>query len=52
MAEKIIKYETYCQKCKHFSEDESDPKCKCWDCLNEPVGIDSRKPVHYEEVKQ
>ena len=49
MPEKIVQYETYCQKCKHFEDDESDPKSKCWICLDEPVNIDSRKPINFEE---
>ena len=51
MPEKIVKYETYCQKCKHYNEDEGNPKSKCWNCLDEPVNIDSRRPVNFEEDK-
>lgn len=49
MPEKIVEFETYCQKCKHFNEDEGDPKSKCYRCLDEPVAIDSRRPVYFEE---
>ena len=48
--EKIIEFETYCQKCQYFSQDEADPKSKCWDCLDNPVGINSRRPVNFKEV--
>ena len=50
MPEKIVTYEKYCKKCRHYKENESDPKSKCWDCLNEPINIDSRKPIHFEEA--
>lgn len=51
MPEKIVTYEIYCQKCKHYQEDESDPKSRCWTCLDEPVNIDSRRPINFEEDK-
>lgn len=46
---KIVNYDLYCQTCKNYLEDESDPKSKCWDCLDEPVNQDSHKPINYEE---
>lgn len=52
MADKIVEYETYCQRCRHFHEDESDPKSKCWVCLDEPVASDSRRPLYFEEEKK
>lgn len=47
--EKIVNYELYCHNCEHFEEDESDPKCPCWDCLDEPFNIDSHKPINFKE---
>jgi hypothetical protein len=45
--EKIVDFYEYCPTCKHekLSEDD-DP---CYDCLNEPVNIDSRRPVNWEK---
>lgn len=36
----------YCKTCRHLETEESEEPC-C-DCLEEPVNIDSRKPVKYE----
>lgn len=46
---KIVEYEKYCPNCKHYEEDESDPKCKCYECLDTPAAVDSRRPIHYEK---
>lgn len=46
---KIVDYDKYCQSCKHYDEDESDPKCPCFRCLDEPANIDSHKPLYFEE---
>lgn len=47
--EKIVRFDIWCQHCKHYQDDESDPNSKCWDCLDEPVNIDSKKPLYFEE---
>ena len=44
-----VDFNKYCPTCKHAKKfEEDDP---CWDCLNEPTNIDSRKPVCWEEDK-
>ena len=47
--EKIVIFSDYCQRCAHYEEDESDPKSACWDCLDEPVNIDSHRPLYFKE---
>lgn len=43
---KIVDF-SWCNKCKYKNiEDTEDP---CYECLNEPVNIDSRKPVYFED---
>lgn len=45
--EKIVRFDIYCQTCKHFNKGpEQDP---CYDCLGETVNTDSYKPVKWEE---
>ena len=46
---KFVEFEKYCKRCKHYNEDEGDPKSKCYDCLNNPVNVDSHKPVNFKE---
>jgi len=46
---KFVEFDKYCDTCKHYKEDEADPKSKCFDCLMTPVNVDSHKPVHYEK---
>lgn len=40
-------YFTYCNTCKNKDVDQSDDPCH--ECLNEPVNLNSHKPVNYEE---
>lgn len=44
---KFVYFWDYCPKCKYkdFNE-EDDP---CYDCLKEPVNVDSHKPTHFKE---
>lgn len=47
---KEVDYYEYCQKCKH--EDKKEEEQPCFDCLEEPVNLYSRKPVKFEEAKK
>ena len=43
---KEVRFDKYCESCKYKElKDILDP---CNDCLDEPVNIDSEKPVYYE----
>lgn len=45
--EKIVAFDIWCPKCKHREKkEEQEP---CCDCLDEPMNIDSHKPVYWEE---
>ena len=44
---KIVNFYYYCQTCKH--KDSSPYQEPCNECLSNPVNVDSRKPVKYEE---
>ena len=46
-AEKIVRFDIWCPKCKHRNKAENE--APCYDCLEEPVNIDSQKPIHWEE---
>lgn len=44
-AEKIVDYGRWCRYCRHWKlPEDKDP---CHECLNEPVNIDSHKPVNF-----
>lgn len=44
--EKIVDFE-YCKTCEHKeTKDFLDP---CHECLNNPVNINSQRPVNYKE---
>lgn len=45
--EKMVYYNEWCDKCKHWNVVETEDPCN--DCLNTPVNADSRKPVRWEE---
>lgn len=45
---RIVEFEKYCKKCKHYKLKETKDPCN--NCLDEPVNDDSRKPVYFEEA--
>ena len=47
MSEHIVEFENWCKKCKFGKQDEEEHPCYL--CLDEPVNIDSKKPVYYVE---
>ena len=43
---KIVDF-SWCNQCKYKNiDDTEDP---CYECLDEPVNIDSHKPVYFED---
>lgn len=42
-----VDFYKWCPFCKHRDKTEQDEPC--YDCLEEPVNVDSRKPVLWEE---
>ncbi len=47
---KIVNFNEYCQKCEYFDLDEY--KEPCHECLNNPVNMDSHKPVNFKEKEK
>ena len=43
----IVEFENWCKTCKFGKQEEEDHPCYL--CLDEPVNIDSKKPVYYVE---
>lgn len=43
---KLVKFEKYCKKCKHFKKKEVEEPCN--ECLEEPVNLFSHKPTKFE----
>ena len=44
---KEVYFGEYCKTCKYFKMNETDEPCD--DCLNNPVNLDSHKPVRYKK---
>lgn len=44
---KEVYYDEFCKKCK-FEEREEDED-PCWYCLDEPMNINSHKPLEFRE---
>lgn len=44
---KEVYFDKYCKTCQHEKVKEADDPC--YDCLNEPVNLNSHKPVKYLE---
>ena len=47
---KFVHYNDYCKTCEHYEEDEASDACN--ECLNNPVNVNSHKPVNYKEKSQ
>lgn len=43
---KEVYFYKYCETCKHSGNKETDDPC--YDCLSEPVNLNSHKPVYWE----
>lgn len=48
MAEKIVKFDQWCDKCLYFKCDPGQNDNPCNNCLNIPVNIDSKKPIFWK----
>lgn len=44
---KEVNFNKYCVSCKFKKNKETESPCD--ECLNEPVNLNSRKPVKYEK---
>ena len=44
-SEKIVEFGEYCHQCLHYEKAEDQSPCD--DCLENPVNIDSHKPVNF-----
>lgn len=42
---KEVDFYTYCRLCKYEGKAENDSPC--WECLDQPYNINSRKPVEF-----
>ena len=49
--EKEVYFHQYCNQCLYKDQNESNPNSKCWDCLEEPVNVDSHKPINFKEAE-
>ena len=46
---KLIRFDKWCSKCKHYNESEFDPESDCYECLDIPENYQTDKPVRYEK---
>lgn len=47
--DKLVEFENWCHKCKHYKKPENDEPCET--CLTYPVNEHSHKPTEWEEGK-
>lgn len=47
-----VDFHTYCETCKYKDNKEDDVNSPCYECLDEPVNVDSRKPLYYDKADQ
>lgn len=48
---KFVDFHEYCNKCKSKDDSEDDVNSPCFDCLDEPVNTDSKKPIYFEPAE-
>lgn len=48
--DKIVEFELYCSKCKHYDSSDADDPCDY--CLSVPARENSKRPIKYEENKK
>ena len=44
-----INYYKWCPKCEYYNKTDETSEEKCDECLNEPSGIDTRRPRMYKK---
>lgn len=44
---KEVRFDIWCQQCKHFNKLENEEPC--YECLVEPANVDSTRPVNFEK---
>lgn len=49
-AYKEVYFHEYCKKCRHEKLEETEAPCD--ECLNEPLNLNSHRPVRYEEKEK
>lgn len=42
-----VLFNQYCKKCKHYGKKEAEEPC--FECLEEPLNFETRKPIKFEE---
>ena len=45
--EQMVRYDTWCKKCKNNETKENDDPCE--ECLNHPINEHTEKPINFEE---
>ena len=45
-----VDFHTYCETCKYKDNKEDDVNSPCYECLDEPVNVDSRRPLYYDKA--
>lgn len=45
-----VYFDQYCKQCKHEKLDEK--KDPCFECLSNPVNLNSHKPINFEEKEK
>ena len=48
---KEVYFDQWCPKCEYKDVDEHDVNGKCWDCIKEPVNVDSHRPLYFKEAE-
>ena len=47
MTEMFVEFDQFCKDCKYYNKAETEEPC--YECLTNPVNINSRKPTMFKE---
>lgn len=51
MADKIVRFDKWCDSCLYFKDDPDKNDNPCHNCLSIPVNVDSRRPMFWKDAK-
>lgn len=50
--EHFVEFDKYCDICKHKECKDIEGEEPCNECLQNPVNVESRKPIYFEEKEE
>ena len=49
---KEVYFDQYCRECKHWKENDEGTDEPCNECLDNPINLESHKPIKFEKKEK